>query len=473
MHNYNCEICWPKGAPQYQDKLESYQNLIKSEIDSLSISYQSKLRLEQTVTEVIRTIYFSNRSPEYYIAPQQDYRAEEKIKVLESKYGNLLYDYEHERKLREQLERDLQQFQTKVYYLTELQQECVQKHVGHSQVTEFKNEIDSIKIQNKELFEENRRFKVIINESETLRHQIKALNDEIRYLKSENNEKDSVNFQNKEENKILRSKVGQNSELSESKRSLEAELERKEKRITQILQELEYFKDLHNNFKKEYMKDSSSITQKYEKLLQENQDLKQGLSDLKEKHRRVSRKFQNLSQDFENRESHPSAEPNGFTFKPTVAQPVDLGGENKLKELERRLEELKSQVDKKSSRNGEDSLINSSPANTTVPNFSGYSTWVNHNEKPKRPTEDNECVMIEEEKGGNGDKMVNEGSRRTSAVFSATNNRRRRNSETADTFSSLYRKSLSPSRGKNKAYTSAVAVPEHIACNTCYRKHRQ
>lgn len=501
MHNYNCSICWPKEAPQYQDKFESYQNLIKSEIDSLSISYQSKLRLEQTVTEVLRTIYFSNRSSELYITPQPDYRAEEKIKGLESKYGNLLYDYEHERKLREELEKDQKQLQTKVLYLTEFQQECVQKHVGHSRVTELYNEIDSVKIQNKELFEENRYFKVKYNESETMKHQIKVLNDEIRYLKFENSEKDSVNTQAKElfeENRILRSKVGENSELNEKKRSLQAELERKDKRITQILQELEYYKDLHDNFKKEYMKDSSSITQKYEKVLREKQELQQTLSDLKENYRKLSRKFQNLNQSLESkesqlssepkerqlsseprenhlrsepRESQLSSEPNGFTFKSKKNQPIDLEGSKKLKELEKRLDELKGQVEEKSLKKGENSLRNSTP--TTVPNMSGYNTWNIENVRAKRGSEDNECILIEEEEGGKSEKRGNESRKRNSGEFVANNQHKRRNSEMTPTFSSLYRKSLSPSRGDQRSVTNKGPAADHISCRTCKRKHGQ
>ena len=68
--------------------------------------------------------------------------------------------HEEERSMRDELLKDKQQLQNKVLNLTEVQQECVQRHVSNSRITELYSEIDSVKIQNKELSEENRYLKV-------------------------------------------------------------------------------------------------------------------------------------------------------------------------------------------------------------------------------------------------------------------------------------------------------------------------
>lgn len=460
-HHHNCPICRPVELPSYLDKYESYMKIIFNEIDSLSISYHNRHRLEQTIENVIREIYLSNKASDSYSTAQPDYYFQDKLAVLEKKYNGLLLDYEREMRLREELDKEKKLLQSKVLSLTELQQECVQRHVGHSRMNELYNEIDSFRTQNKQLLEEIRYLKARNCDSDSVKMQNQSFAEENRFLKIKNNESELVRIENKElveENKVLREKVSRNEELNANNFNLHSELERKDKRIAQILQELEYYKDLHDNFKKEYMKDSSSITQKYEKVLQEKSRLEESLSDLKEKYRNLSRKYSSLSQDLGH---NPNQDSNGFTFKPKK-DPQDQSGEKKLKDLERRLNELKEKVEETPEKKAENNLRNSTP--TTNPNMSGYNTWKSQKGEYKKEFEDNEYVEAGQDEGRKGK------GKRKSRDFEEDDKNRRRKSEMTPSFSP-YKKEFSPSRSGMRSVSRKLTGPEPGSCEICIRKH--
>lgn len=458
-HHHNCPICRPVEVPRYQDKYESYMKIILNEIDSLSLSYHNRHRLEQTIEDVIREIYLSNKSSDLYSTTQPDYYFQEKLMVVEKKYNSLLLDYERDMRLKEELDKEKKLLQSKVLTLTELQQECVQRHVGHSRMSELYNEIDSFRTQNKQLLEEIRYLKMRNNENDSIEIQNRNIVEENRYLKIKNNESDLVRIENKElveENKALREKANRSDELNASNKNLQNELERKDKRISQILQELEYYKDLHDNFKKEYMKDSSSISQKYEKALQEKLCLEENLSDLKDKYRKLSKKYSSLSQDSGHQ---PNIDSNQFTFK-SKKDPRDQEGEKKLKDLERRLNDLKEKVEESPEKKAENYLRNSTP--TTNPNMSGYNTWKSQKGEYKGEFDDNEHVEVDEEKRGKA--------KRKSREFEDDNKNRRRKSEMTPSFSP-YKKESSPSRTGMRSVSRKLTVPEPGSCEICIRKH--
>jgi hypothetical protein len=281
-HTYNCPICRPKAPSQYLGRYESYLSLIKSEISMLPLPYQSKLNLEQTIEDILYSIYSSKAPSEQVPISINDYRSQEKLLNLEQKYSSLLYDYEKERNYRLDLETELSSLQSRVIHLTQVSQDCSEKHVSALKVTDLNSEIEMLK----------RRLQDALQENHELRNQ-KKINDELKF----------------------------------NHRELQGEVDKKDKRISQVLQDLAHYKDLYLNFRDGFSKDSTSVNQRYEKIVQEKMQIEEELRETKEKYKRLAKKYSDKAQEID--------ESKTITFKPgqNLHNQKSLKSENNEKSL--------------------------------------------------------------------------------------------------------------------------------------------
>ena len=420
-HVLNCPICRPKGANQYLDRFESYFKLIQNEISLLSISYQSKLRLEQTVEDVLRSMSQSLRPAEPYAVP--DYRYQEKYLNLEDKYKSLLYDYEKERSLRLELESENISIRSQISLSNQSQQDCQLNHVSVHRVTELNSEV------------------------ERLKSRLAAL---------------------QEENKQIAIHKRDNDELSSQTRALQSDLEKLNRRNSQVLQELAHYKDLYSNFKNEYSKDSSSLNERFEKALREKEVLQDQVQDLRERNKRLVKKYNEVPFD--------AGDSKLITFKPEkldesarvpelssgkgegegMKERPGSGNDERFQSLERRVDDLMEQM---SNNRKHDQKRDNTPS--TNFNMSAYNTWNNGSQNPKNGSDNNE--YLRDCRKNSESPQRREGKRNWTAAEAAE---RRKSTEMTPAFAKSARRNSSPLRRESLRKESNG---DH--CAICVRKH--
>lgn len=419
-HVLNCPICRPKGGAHYLDRYESYFKLIQNEISLLSISYQSKLRLEQTVEDVLRSMSQSLRPAEPYPVP--DYRYQEKYLNLEDNYKSLLYDYEKERNLRLELESEIISIRNQNSLLNQSQQDCQINHVSIHRITELNSEIEKLKSRLVLVQEENQQ--IIIQKREI-------------------------------------------DELTSKTRSVQSELDKNNRRNSQILQELAHYKDLYSNFKNEYSKDSNSLNERFEKVLREKEILQDQVQDLKERNKRLVKKYNEVpfeSSDnklitFKPEKLNESERVSEFASSKGEGNKERLGNGNndeRFQSLERKVDDLMEKMS--NSRKYEDKRDNTPSTNF---NASGYNTWNNGPQNPKAVGDNNE--YLRDYRKNSESPQRKEAKRHWTAAETAE---RRRSSEMTPGFAKSVRRNSSPIRRESLRKENNG---DH--CAICVRKH--
>ena len=204
---------------------ERHRELIHQQILQLPNSPKSKLRIEQTFEEMLKSIHFFKK-PDIIPFPYLNFERppEEKSENSDSKYKDLLDELEKERNLRKIAERENANLRDRMLHLLEVEKQYEELRLGSSRLALLHEEIDKL----------NLRIQLLLDENEE-----------------------------------LRKRASRNTDLNSASLRTMQDLDKLSTRNHELLRELESCKDAYEELKKAYTRDVNSLKEKFDKLYSE------------------------------------------------------------------------------------------------------------------------------------------------------------------------------------------------------------